>query len=108
MHLLVARLLARPLMAVDVYLVNVSADPEAVVVRRWVGGRGVRNRAETLLGRGPDHTDDEAFSATWRVRPPEAVEIARAHYVDGPTPEDVCAWATAYPEGPFWWSLLID
>jgi len=94
-------------MSADVYLVIVSPDQEAVVVRRWLGGDRVRECAETSLGRAPDHSDEAEASVTWRVRSAEAVEIAKAHYAEGATPHDVRGWANEYLEDSFWWSLVI-
>jgi hypothetical protein len=93
-------------MSADVYLVIFSPALEAVVVRRWIGGSRVRDAAEARLG-PPDRADETEASMTWRVRPREAVTIAKAHYADGATPRDVRGWATEFPEDAFWWSVVV-
>ena len=91
-------------MSSDVHLLIAKPLDRAVVVDRWIGGNGVRDRAFKVLRRPPDLKEDGLRS--WSVSPAEALAISEAHYGDGATPDDVAALAAAFPADCHWWSIL--
>jgi hypothetical protein len=92
-------------MASDLYLVIANPTLGAVVLERWIGGNGVRDRTRDVLRRSPDFASDgKPFS--WAVSPGEALAIVDAHYGGGATPADVRRWISEYSAAVHWWTII--
>jgi len=84
-------------------------EPEsgAVVMHRWIGQSGPRERAREVLQRPPDH-EATGFASWGGITVAEASCICETDDEGGITPAEVQQLGVEHPAERFWWALYVD
>lgn len=94
-------------MATDMSLVIFEPNIGAVVVERWLGGRGTLKKLYEVVQRAPDHTS-RGYDTWGRITATQAALIAEASYVGGVTPAAITQLSQAFPDDRYWWMMQRD
>ena len=94
-------------MASDVNLIVACPEMGTIVLRRWVGMRGVAEACRTILQRPPAYSKPghEVWS---KLSLDEARGIVSAAYADGPDESEFFALVAQYPPEKYWWAIEHD